>query len=238
MEHVARAVAAHRALAAQYRGFLRAIERGEASALVERARRFERDAAATPSAAAALLHARVAVALAHVLPLHGRDSARYAERALRIVNPLRGDSALPQGTADGVAAEAYLVLCRQSESTARRALFFHRGRAAARRALDCDADDTSAHFALGGFYLHTPAAFGGSIERARHHLGRAVAVDPAHHGARLLLAEALRRSGEQQASEEIVGALRELSPALAALQARGAGGRCATATAERDDDAS
>lgn len=184
-------------IANAYTALLHQIGRVDPVALEREAGRFDRVAATCSprQPRVELLRARVAVLLANLLPLGGVDATHHCERALRAAKTLRGSPDLPRGSADGVLAECYLARCSQATSTAKRALLFHQGCAAASRALKADPDNVSANFAMGSFALHTPAAFGGSLERAVSHLRRVLEVEPRHRGARVLMAQASRRPG-------------------------------------------
>ena len=181
--------------------------------LEEAAERFDAKAALgedTPKTR--LLRIRVAAAVAHMRPMERRDSTEQALGVLRAAKGLRDSSAVPAGCAEGFVAEAYLALCKQAKSTAKRALFFHQGRAAARRALRADPDNVSAHLALGSFFLHVPPSFGRSLDRAVAHLGRAVEIEPLHRGARMLLAEAQFLQGDASAYAATMKELRDCPP--------------------------
>jgi hypothetical protein len=162
-----------------------------------------------------LLRARVAVLLANVLAILGRNSVAHAKRALRIAKRLRISPDLAPGAADGVVAESYLAQCNQASSTAKRALYHHQGRAAAWRALAADADEVSANFALGAFALYTPVAFGGSFRQAIPHLERAVHAEPLHAGARWVLTQAYQRAGRQAEYTASLARLWREAPGLA-----------------------
>lgn len=182
------------AIANAYTALLGQVGRANPLALERDARRFEEAVwVARPlHPRGELLRARVALLLANLLPLGGIDAGAQSERALQIAKALRGSPGLRPGSADGVLAECFLARCSQATSTAKRALLFHQGRAAALRSLEADPGNVSANFAMGSFALHTPRAFGGSLARAVHHLGRVLETEPRHEGARLLLVRAYR----------------------------------------------